>query len=124
MAILFGNVGEFVPSQEEWTQYEDRISHFFTANGIEDDDKKRAVFLSMVGPSTYKLLCNLITLKKPGELLYDQLVQALRKHHNPTPSEIVQRFKFNSIPCEATWRISRYVHRRVASASNFRQQAA
>ena len=96
MAVLFGNVGEFVPPQEEWTQYEDKISHFFTANGIEDDDKKCAVFLSMVAPSTYKLLCNLITPKKPGELLYDQLVQALRKHHNPTPSEIVQRFKFNS----------------------------
>ena len=50
----------------------------------------------MVGPSTYKLLCNLITPQKPGELSYDELVQSVRKHHNPTPSEIVQRFKFNS----------------------------
>ena len=50
----------------------------------------------MVGPSTYKLLCNLITPQKPGELSYDELVQSVRKNHNPTPSEIVQRFKFNS----------------------------
>ena len=50
----------------------------------------------MVGPSTYKLLCNLITPQKPGELSYDELVQSVWKNHNPTPSEIVQRFKFNS----------------------------
>ena len=50
----------------------------------------------MVGPVAYKLLCNLITPKKPAELSYEELVAAMSKHHNPTPSEIVQRYKFNT----------------------------
>ena len=50
----------------------------------------------MVGPSTYKLLCKLIIPKKPGKLSSDELVQSVKQHHNPTPSKIVQQFKFNS----------------------------
>ena len=33
---------------------------------------------------------------KPDEKSYEELVEALEKHYNPTPSEIVQRYKFNS----------------------------
>ena len=50
----------------------------------------------MIGPATYKLLRDLITPKKPAELSYKELVEAMSKHHNPAPSEIVQRYKFNS----------------------------
>ena len=50
----------------------------------------------MMGPAAYKLLCNLVTPRKPGEVEYAELVEILSAHHNPTPSEIVQRFKFNS----------------------------
>ena len=60
-APLFGNVGEFLEEKEERTQYEERLTHFFAANSIEERNKKRSVFLTMVGPVAYKLLCNLIT---------------------------------------------------------------
>ena len=33
---------------------------------------------------------------KPGEKSYDDLVAAMKQHQNPTPSEIVQRYTFNS----------------------------
>ena len=95
-AAMFGSVGEFNEDNEQWTQYEERLSHFFAANGIEDESKKRSMFLAMVGPSAYKLLGNLVAPKKPGEVEYEALVKALSEHHNPVPSEIVQRFKFNS----------------------------
>ena len=95
-AAMFGSVGEFNEDNEEWTQYEERLSHFFAANGIENASKKRSVFLAMVGPSAYKLLGNLVAPKKPGEVEYGELVKKLSEHHNPAPSEIVQRFKFNS----------------------------
>ena len=91
----FGNLQEFDNSKEEWLQYEERLQHFFDANGIKDE-RKRAMFLSMVGPSTYKLLHNLVSPKKPGEKSIEQLLQVLRDHFHPTPSVIVERFRFHS----------------------------
>ena len=56
----------------------------------------RAVFLSLIGPAKYKILRNLVSPKKPGEKTYDELVETLSKHFKPTPSEIVERYKFHS----------------------------
>ena len=62
----------------------------------EKADKKRAMFLSVVGPATYKSLRNLVSPAKPGDKTYGELVEVLSKHYKPTPSEIVERFKFHS----------------------------
>ena len=53
-------MGEFEEGREEWTQYAERPGHFLKANGITGGDKKRAVFLSVIGPKAYKLLESLI----------------------------------------------------------------
>ena len=34
--------------------------------------------------------------QKPGDKTYRELVDIMKKHHNPTPSETVERHKFNS----------------------------
>ena len=47
MTAAFGRIGEFEPEKEDWTSYVERLGHFFHANGIDDDDKKRSVFLSV-----------------------------------------------------------------------------
>ena len=52
--------------------------------------------MAIVGPSAYKLLRSLVSPAKLDEKSYKELVKAMEKHHNPTPSEIVQRYKFNS----------------------------
>ena len=91
-----GKIDEFDSATEEWKQYEERLGHFFSANGIDKDEKKRAVLLTLIGPTTYKLLSNLIAPQKPGGVEYSSLVKTLADHFSPTPSEIVQRFKFNS----------------------------
>ena len=96
MTATLGRVEEFDGSKEEWQQYVERLGHFFIANGIDSAEKKRAVFLSVIGPSTYKVLHNLVSPVKPGEKTFDELVEALSKHYNPAPSEIVQRCKFHS----------------------------
>jgi len=49
----------------------------FSANGITEEDKKGAVFLFVVGPATYKLLRNLLSPAKPGEMSYEELVRIL-----------------------------------------------
>ena len=84
---LFGKVEEF----------DERLGHFFDANGITEADKKRAIFLSVVGPVTYRLLKSLVAPDKPGSKSYDDLVKQLTEHYDPTPSDAgVQQFKSHS----------------------------
>ena len=65
-------------------------------NEIINVEKKRAVFLSVVGPTTCKLLRNLLHPAKPGEPTLPALIEVLTEHYKPTPSEIVQCFRFHS----------------------------
>ena len=76
--------------------YVERLQMYFVANGIDDDAKKRAILLSVCGPTTYQLIRNLAQPKKPSELSYDELVQLLSNHYFPSQSVSVQRFRFNS----------------------------
>ena len=66
-AATLGKIDEFDSSKEEWPQYVERLGHFFTANDIKTAEKKRAVFLAVIGPVTYRLLHNLISPAKPGD---------------------------------------------------------
>ena len=96
MSGTLGRVDEFDGDKGDWQQYVERLEHFFVANGIDGAEKKRAVFLSVIGSSTYKTLRNLLSPNKPGEQSYTDLVETLCKHFKPAPSEIVERFRFNS----------------------------
>ena len=69
---------------------------YLAANKIEDADQQRAVLLSVCGPATYRLIRNLVSPKKPTEFKFTEIVEAVQKHHDPKPSVIVQRFRFNS----------------------------
>ncbi len=95
MAAVFGQVGEYCEGQEEWPQYVERLGHFPTANGIAEEARKKAVFLSVLGPKTYKLLGSLVSPTKPGEKTFAELVAVLTQHYSPT-SVTVQRYKFHS----------------------------
>ena len=68
----------------------------FAANDITEASKKKSVLLSVIGLSTYALLRNLVLPAKPGDKTYDELVSVLKEHYNLTPSETVQRSRFNS----------------------------
>ena len=74
MSSTIGHIGEYEESREEWTQYAERLGHFLAANGIDAAEKKRSVFLSVVGPKTYNLLGSLLAPAKPGEKSYDELI--------------------------------------------------
>ncbi len=96
MALTFGRIGEFDEGKEDWPQYVERLNHFFAANDLTGAEKKRSVFLSVIGPSAYKVLRSVISPAKPGEKSFEELVTAMTPHHSPRPSEIVQRYKFHS----------------------------
>ena len=50
------------------------------------DSAKVDVFLSVVGPKTYKLLKSLIAPTLPSEKTIDELYQTLQRHVQPTDS--------------------------------------
>lgn len=77
------------PSEEEWPNYVERLEGFFDANGITDADKKRSVFIAVVGPRSYNLLRNLVAPEKPKEKTLAQLIAVLTKHYNPALSEVM-----------------------------------
>ena len=91
-----GTIAAFSSSQETWTVYVERLEQYFAANKIENADQQRAILLSVCGPATYRLIRNLVSPKKPTEFKIDELIDIVRKHHDPKPSAIVQRFHFNS----------------------------
>jgi hypothetical protein len=75
---------------EEWPQYIERLEHFFEVNGIVGEasgTKRRSIFLSVVGPSPYKLLRSLLTPVMPTEKTFEQLAEILHRHYSPRPSE-------------------------------------
>ena len=91
-----GQIGEFNSQQEDWMSYSKRLEEYFIANDIKSAEKKKAILLSVVGADTYQLMRSLIAPEKPKEETFEQLVKIVQEHHQPTPSAIVQRYKFNS----------------------------
>ena len=111
MALL-GKIEQYDPEQEEWPQYMERLEQFFKANDLTGDEKanKRwATFLSVIGPAPYKLLRSLLAPAKPKEKKYNEVVTKLTEHYSPTPSEVMQRFCFNSRSRKGAESVATYV---------------
>ena len=91
-----GRMREFNSAIESWPEYIERLEQYFITNDIVDGDKKRVILLSVVGAATYHLIRSLTAPSKPSEKAYADLVELVKKHHDPTPSVTVQRHKFNT----------------------------
>ena len=57
---VHGTLATFNLREEDWSEYVERLSFYFTANGITGDFKKRAILLSSVGQQTFCLMQSLI----------------------------------------------------------------
>ena len=93
---IHGRILSKYNSAKDWISYVERLNQYFLANDITEDTKKRAIFLSVVGDMTYKLIRNLLAPDKPTDKSFQALVDILTLHLEPTPSVIVEKFKFNS----------------------------
>lgn len=121
---LLGHIDQFDPAAEEWPQYVERLEQFFEANDITGEEKAvkwRATFLSVVGKSAYHLLRSLLAPAKPTEKTYEELVRELTNHYSPPPSEVMQRFRFNSRERKESESIAEYMAelRRLAEGCNY-----
>ena len=50
----------------------------------------------VIGTGPHKLLRSLLSPVKLTDKTYDELVKKLTEYYSPTPSEVMQHFRFNS----------------------------
>ena len=91
---VFGKIQEFKPEAERFSTYVDRLKLYFDANEVRDD-KKVAVFLTVIGAKNYALLSDFCAPDKPQDSTLEVLVQKLTDHYEPPPIVISERFHFH-----------------------------
>ena len=106
---VHGTVSSFDPAQDEWCDYAERLLHYFTANSITDEDRRRAILLTVVGPATYRLIKTLASPEKVADLSFKEIVAWTTAHYNPEPSPIVKQYEFNTRCQEEGETIATYV---------------
>ena len=74
----------------------ERLQQYFAVNDVDNAGKQRKILLSGCGAPTYQLIRNLLAPVKPTDKSFYELVKLVKDHHQPPPSEIVQRFSFHS----------------------------
>ena len=109
MMAVHGTLTAFNPREEDWSEYAERLSFYFSANGITTDAKKRAILLSSVGPTTFRLMRSLVLPDALDSFSFDDLVAKVKNHKEPTPSVIVRRFQFNTRNQKPNESISEYI---------------
>ena len=91
---VYGKIDEFNIEDDSWSDYMERLEHYFYANDIEDGKKKAAIFLTVVGSKTYGLLKSLLAPEKVVGKSVEELNEVLKSHLCPIPIEIAERYKF------------------------------
>ena len=84
-----GFVVPFDTTQEEWSEYGERLDHYFIAN-ITGEEKRRAILLNTVGAATYCLVKTLVSPSNLTDLSVEEIVVQAKAHFNPKPSPIIK----------------------------------
>ncbi|UYV72938.1 hypothetical protein LAZ67_10001233, partial [Cordylochernes scorpioides] len=80
---------------EKWITYLERMNFFFLANDIVKHERRKAIFLTLLGAETYVIARSLASPKELSLVEYDNLIKLLADHFCPKPNLIVQRLFFN-----------------------------
>ncbi|KAM7287649.1 uncharacterized protein ISCGN_031340 [Ixodes scapularis] len=117
----FGRIPEFDGSSSSWKSWYGRLQFFFEANDVKDASKKRAHLLTLCGAETYDVVCALVQPKQPSQVTFDEIVQLLKAHFDPTPSEVFSRARFQRRDQEVGETVSAYVTalKKLAADCNF-----
>ena len=77
---VHGTLAAFNPCEEDWSEYAERLTFYFVANGITTDAKKRAILLSSVGPTIFRLMRSLVLPETLHSIAYEDLVSKVKNH--------------------------------------------
>ena len=96
MAALHGTLNQFDLASEDWKSYVERAELYFTANEITGDEKQHAVFLSSCSDAAYRCIKDVLSPRSLTEVSFKDICALMTAHLQSQPSEIVQRFCFNT----------------------------
>ncbi|XP_065895620.1 uncharacterized protein [Dysidea avara] len=88
---------EFDPRKESVEDFYERFEFYCVANNIrpgEGDNCKKALFLTLLGQTTFAKLKVLANPTPVGELSLEGILERLTGHFRPKTIEIAERFKF------------------------------
>lgn len=91
--MTIGKIGPFDLEKDNWEAYVDRLEQYFVANQVKTEIQV-ATLITVIGSEAYELMINLCTPDKPAKKTYNELVALMKKHLNPKPSQLAERFKF------------------------------
>lgn len=99
MSGVIGNLPTFDHEAQEWRIYHERLDQWFCANDItEAGDKsgvrRKAILLSALTESSYKLIRDLVHPKEITTCTYQQTIEALNTHFSPRKCVIAERHRF------------------------------
>lgn len=104
---------KFDAQDEDIASYLDRLTQYFIALDIVDDEdnaaKRKAILLSSLGSETYTILRDVCFPQQPSEKTYSQLCDALKSHFEPKRLVVAERFRFNTTKQQPNQRIGDYV---------------
>ena len=69
------------------------VELYFAPNNVTE--RRVPIFLSVIGAKTYSLLWDLLALTNPKEKSFDELAAVLKKHFEPKPLVIAEKFTFH-----------------------------
>ena len=115
-----GQMQEFNPENETVTAYLERFQLFVSANGIEEG-KLVPTLLTVVGSTHYSLIRGLVSPELAKDKSFEDLVDILKKHYDPEPIIIAERFHFYERSQKPGESIANYLAslRRLASRCDF-----
>jgi hypothetical protein len=124
MSALIGQIQPFQPETDDFEKWVRVFEQFLIANDIDKSgkaDKCRAIFCATLGLSTYTLLEDLISPKRPEALSLDELTTKLQDHFKPAPKALSERFKFGKRTQQQGETVSQYLAelRKLASTCKF-----
>lgn len=97
--VTFGILSTFDHLAQQWDSYKSRLNQWFIANDINNDTdkstvKRRAILLSALSESTYKLASDLALPSKVEELGYVALIKLLDGHFTPKRCGFAEKSTF------------------------------
>jgi len=124
-----GQMEKFDAKRDEWDSWSRRFDQWLSissyATGDNAADKKRAVFCTLIGSDTFKLLCTLCTPKRPEEESYDDLRTKLNKQFGVKKLVLAERYRFYSYRQQDKQSLAAYLSelRRLASTCQWAEAA-
>lgn len=100
-SVSIGVLSVFNHEIQDWCSYKGRLEQWFLANGIDNDSdkssaKRRAILLSSLAETTYRLACNLALPREVGTLTYGEVVDLIDCHFKTKICSFAERHKFHS----------------------------